>query len=149
MRKRFPKLPESPSASSLSTQASMKGNKSQGTMPEKKLLDALNSIGLTDYTVNEPGVPGTPDVVFRRQNVAVFVNGCYWHRCPYCRPNFPKSNLDYWTAKFQRNRHRDSQNRSELRAMGWRPLVVWECILLKNPRRVATRILRKLEEASG
>ena len=149
MRKRFPRLPESPPASSLSTQASMKGNRSRGTSPEFKLLDALNSRGLTGYTVNEPSVPGTPDVVFPQEKVAVFVHGCYWHRCPYCRPNFPKSNLDYWTAKFERNRRRDAENRSELRAMGWKPLVVWECILSKNPRRVAARIQHRLEEARG
>ena len=118
-------------------------------MPEIELAGVLDSRGLTTYTVNDSEMPGTPDFVFPIEKVAVFVNGCYWHRCPYCRPNFPKSNLDYWTAKFQRNRRRDARNRSDLRAMGWRPIVVWECILLKNPKRVGTRIQRKLEETRG
>ena len=149
MKKRLPKLPASPAASTPATQASMKGNKSASTLPETKLAEALDARGLTGYKVNSSEIPGTPDFVFLLEKVAIFVNGCYWHRCPYCRPNFPKSNLDYWTAKFQRNRRRDAQNRSELRAMGWRPLVVWECILLKNPRRVGARIQRKLENARG
>ena len=149
MKKRLPRLPTSPSASTSSTQASMKGNRSKGTLPEIMLAGVLDSRGLTGYTANNREVPGTPDFVFHHEKVAVFVNGCFWHRCPYCRPNFPKSNLDYWTAKFQRNRRRDAQNRSELRGMGWKPIVVWECILLKNPKSVGIRIQRKLEAARG
>ena len=127
----------------------MKGNRSRGTLPEMKLAEILEVRGLTGYHVNAPEFPGTPDFVFPVEKLAVFVNGCYWHRCPFCNPNFPKSNVDYWTTKFQRNRLRDSQNRADLRAMGWKPVVVWECILLKNPNRVGTRIQRKLEEARG
>ena len=149
MKKRFPILPTAPAASTLSTQVSMKGNRSKGTLPEVKLAIILDSKGLTGYTANDSDMPGTPDFVFPLEKVAVFVNGCYWHRCPYCRPNFPKSNLDYWTAKFQRNRRRDTENRSDLRGMGWRPIVVWECVLRKNPVRVGTRIQRKLEESRG
>lgn len=149
MKPRLPKLPASPAASTSSTRASMKGNRSKGTLPEMKLAEVLDAGGMTGYQVNNPGIPGTPDFAFLLEKVAVFVNGCYWHRCPYCRPHFPKSNQEYWSAKFQRNRQRDAQNRSELRAMGWKPLVVWECILRKNPKAVGARIQRKLRLARG
>ena len=149
MSKRFPALPAAPPASSASTQASMKGNRSRGTWPESELARVLVARGLTDYVANDPAMPGTPDFVFYREKVAVFVHGCYWHRCPYCRPNFPKSNVDYWTAKFRRNRYRDAQNRSSLRAIGWRSIVVWECVLRKNPTRVGARIQRHLKQSRG
>ena len=127
----------------------MKGNRSKGTLPELKLARVLDSRGLTGYVVNDAAMPGTPDFAFHQERVAVFVNGCYWHRCPYCCPNSPKSNVDYWTAKFRRNRNRDAQNRSSLRSIGWRPIVVWECVLRKNPTRVGARIQRHLEQARG
>ena len=149
MNSRYPKLPAAPPASSPTTRASMKSNGTIRTSPEIKLADMLDENGLTGYAVNYSTLPGTPDFAFLPERVAVFVHGCFWHRCPYCSPNFPKSNQDYWSAKFQRNRYRDAQNRSELRSMGWKPIVVWECILLKNPGRVATRIQRWLEASRG
>ena len=147
MAKRYPNLPVSPAASTASTRASMKGNRSKGTTAEIKLGAILDSRGLTGYSANDPEMPGSPDFAFWDERVAVFVNGCYWHRCPYCKPNFPKSNREYWSAKFQRNRLRDAQNRSDLRSMGWKPVVVWECMLSKNPKRVGVRLQRALEEA--
>ena len=127
----------------------MKGNLSKSTAPERKLASLLDSRDLTGYIVNDNRLPGSPDIVFPNEKVAVFVNGCYWHRCPYCNPHFPNTNQDYWSAKFQRNRFRDAENRSKLRAVGWNPVVIWECILSKSPGRVAERIRRKLELARG
>ena len=144
---RFPKLPAAPPATTPSTRASMKGNKSKGSMPEMQLAEELESRGLTQHIANCADLPGTPDFAFLRERVAIFLHGCFWHRCPYCSPNFPKTNQDYWSAKFQRNRYRDAQNRSELRAMGWKPVVVWECILLKDPCKVVDRIQRWLESS--
>ena len=149
MKKRFPKLPPSPPASMSSTQASMRGNISKNTVPERKLAALLDTRDLTGYIANDHRLPGSPDIVFPDDRVAVFVNGCYWHRCPYCSPNVPKTNQDYWSAKFQRNKLRDAENRSELRAAGWSPVVIWECVLSKSPGRVAARIRRKLELARG
>ena len=149
MRKRLPRLPESPAASTLSTRRSMKGNRSKGTLPEATLAEALNARGLSEYMINYSDLPGSPDFVFPIERVAIFVNGCYWHRCPHCMPHFPNINEGYWSAKFQRNRRRDMQNRADLRAMGWIPLVVWECILRKNPKAVGARIHRRLQKAHG
>jgi DNA mismatch endonuclease (patch repair protein) len=59
--------------------------------------------------------------------VAVFVNGCYWHRCPHCRPPLPKSHPEFWSAKFAANQERDARKTAELEAAGWVVVTVWEC----------------------
>ena len=147
--KDWPKLPKTSPPSSSAIQASMKANRSMGSAAEATLAAALATKGFVDYIANDRGLPGSPDFSFRNQKVAVFVNGCFWHRCPYCKPNFPKSNCEYWSAKFQRNRLRDRKNRSDLRSMGWQPIVVWECKLMKNISRAVLRIRRALESSNG
>jgi DNA mismatch endonuclease (patch repair protein) len=127
----------------------MRGNTSTGTVAEARLERAMQARGLNDYVTNASDLPGSPDFVFPTQKLAVFVHGCFWHRCPYCRPHFPESNVEYWSAKFQRNRYRDARNRSDLRSMGWQPIVVWECTVLKDPTRVAARLKRRLEATLG
>ena len=149
MSNKYPRLPAAPVASTEGTRASMKGNKSSGTGPEVRLAEVLNSRGLTNYTTNAAEIPGSPDFAFWDEKIAVFVHGCFWHRCPHCKPHFPKSNPEYWQAKFIRNRLRDAEARSALRSIGWKPLVVWECTLRKNPMRSGRRIERMLELARG
>lgn len=72
-----------------------------------------------------------PDFVFRRERVAVFVDGCYWHGCPrhYRRP---KSNRKFWDAKIERNQTRDRLVTRALRKAGWTVLRIWECALSKK-----------------
>lgn len=149
MKRGFPRLPSAPTASSPATQASMRGNTSSGTAAEARLERAMQARGLNDYVTNASDLPGSPDFVFPTQKLAIFVHGCYWHRCPYCQPHFPETHVDYWAAKFQRNRYRDARNRADLCAMGWRPIVVWECTLRKSPQRVVARINHHLEAAIG
>ena len=149
MPSRFPKLPPAPAASSQAVRASMKANKSRGTKPEAELAARLDARRITGYETQYQEVPGTPDLAFPSERIAIFVNGCFWHRCPHCKPNLPKSNEAYWSAKFRRNRHRDAAHRAALRAMGWKVVVVWECVLRKNPAAVVRRIQRKIEESNG
>ena len=63
------------------------------------------------------------------KRVAIFVNGCFWHRCPFCSTRSPKSNVEFWEEKFARNRARDERDVDELVRAGWTVLVVWECRL--------------------
>ncbi len=127
----------------------MRGNKSTQTGPEKILQQILEKAGIQSFAMNDSELPGTPDFSFSNVMLAIFVHGCFWHRCTYCRPHFPESNPEYWTAKFRRNNARDVRVRRELRLRGWKPIVVWECQLKKRPRRVLTRIKKALEEANG
>ena len=62
----------------------------------------------------------------------MFVNGCFWHRCPYCKLTVPKTNVEYWTAKFERNQERDREVRAALEADGWTVHTIWECELKKK-----------------
>jgi DNA mismatch endonuclease (patch repair protein) len=103
--------------------------RSRDTSPELALRRALHRRGFR-YRVNDKRLPGKPDLVLRRFNVAIFVHGCFWHRHEGCSvANRPKSNTAFWTAKFDRNVQRDAQAQERLTALGWNVWVVWECEL--------------------
>lgn len=138
-------LPPAPPATSEAIKASMKGNKSLNTKPEIRLEKELQIAGINSFLRNSKVLPGSPDFIFPQKKLAIFLHGCYWHRCPYCKPHFPNVNLEYWEAKFRRNQARDKRVRAEIRAKGWEPLVVWECVFKKNPRRVVARIKKALD----
>ena len=66
------------------------------------------------------------------KKVALFVNGCFWHRCPICNPSTPKTNVRYWVEKFERNVERDKRSHEQLEELGWKVHVIWECQLKKK-----------------
>jgi DNA mismatch endonuclease (patch repair protein) len=88
-------------------------------------------------------LPGTPDFAFRRERVAIFIDGCFWHGCPRCKW-VPASNIDYWQMKFAMNRKRDRDADKALRAMGWKVIRVWEHSL-KRPLVILRRLGRSLK----
>ncbi len=120
-----------PQASSYAVHKSMQGNKRKDTKPELLVRQRLRAAGLTGYRLQWK-VPGRPDVAWPGKKVAVFINGCYWHRCPHCNLSLPKKNTEYWVAKFNRNQERDAQNLAALHAAGWKTHVIWECELKKG-----------------
>jgi DNA mismatch endonuclease, patch repair protein len=80
--------------------------------------------------VHRKDLPGKPDLAFSRLRKAIFVHGCFWHghdNCSYGR--LPKSNLEYWSRKLERNKERDAENIRCLLEMGWEVAVVWQCEL--------------------
>ena len=133
-----------PRASSHAVSKSMKSNRGRGTWPELRLRHALRASGLKEYRVNWPGAPGRPDIVFPSSGLAVFVNGCFWHRCPRCNLPLPSTNREFWERKFLRNVNRDARKIRALRRLGWVVLVVWECELEKSSEAVTHRIQRML-----
>jgi DNA mismatch endonuclease, patch repair protein len=99
------------------------------TKPEWILRCGLHRLGFR-YRLKDKRLPGRPDLVFPKYRSVVFVHGCFWHRHAGCKnATFPKSNVDFWTRKFEGNRERDRKREAELRALGWRVRVVWECQL--------------------
>lgn len=106
---------------------SMRSTKSKNTKPELRLRQALREQKILGYRVHMPGLPGKPDVCFTKQKVAVFVHGCYWHRCPNCALPDPKTNADYWLPKLRNNVERDARHLVALEEAGWRVVVLWEC----------------------
>ena len=98
-----------------------------GTTPELRVRRVCSALGMR-YRTRNRDLPGSPDLANRRRRWAIFVHGCYWHRhlgCP--RATTPKTNRDFWLAKFARNCERDRQAYAALEATGYAVLVVWEC----------------------
>lgn len=115
----------------------MSANSSKGTGPELVLRRALREQGIKGYRLYRKGVPGRPDISFGPEKVAIFINGCFWHRCPRCKLPLPGSNKAFWKEKFARNKRRDRLNAKRLQRLGWRVLVFWECEIEKDPKRLA------------
>ncbi len=107
----------------------MQANKSKNTGPELTVRAALREAGLTGYRIHWKKAPGHPDVCFPGRRVAIFVHGCFWHRCPHCSPSQPKTHSEFWENKFARNRARDARDCALLVSAGWTVVVVWECRL--------------------
>ncbi len=124
---------DAPMASSYAVHKSMQGNKRKDTKPELIVRGALQNCGLTGYRL-QWNVPGRPDIAWPGKKVALFINGCFWHRCPHCNPSIPKKNVEYWEKKFKDNRRRDAKNLVALQEAGWKTHVIWECELKKNKR---------------
>ena len=122
---------DAPAASNFAVHKSMQGNKRANTKPELLMRERLRAAGLGGYRLQWK-VAGHPDIAWPGKKVCVFVNGCFWHRCPHCKLSTPKKNVEYWTAKFERNVERDRENVAALEADGWRVHVVWECELKKK-----------------
>lgn len=122
----------------------MSANRARDTRPELRLRTALRSIGVRGYRLHSRQLPGRPDLSFRASRLAVFVNGCFWHRCPYCKPTLPKSNVDFWRAKFRANQARDRRKLAQLRQQGWATLTLWECRIGADPLGMAARISRRV-----
>src|SRR5262249_47403613 len=111
--------------------------------PELVLRRELHARGLR-YRLHAKDLPGKPDIVFRKQKVAVFVHGCFWHRHEGCKvANIPKSNTAFWKEKFDRNVARDQANREKLEHLGWTVNVVWECEL--HPHKRLAETVREIE----
>ena len=84
-----------------------------------------------------------PDFVFRKERLAVFVDGCFWHGCPK-HGTQPKGNGAFWRKKFATNIARDHRVNRALRAGGWRVVRIWECALKKRPLKCVERITERL-----
>lgn len=111
--------------------------KSKDTKPEMVVRKYLWSRGFR-YRVNNPRLPGHPDIVLRKYRTCIFVNGCFWHGhegCKYFR--MPKTNTEFWERKISRNKERDREEQKKLARMGWHCITVWECEL-KGERREKT-----------
>jgi DNA (cytosine-5)-methyltransferase 1 len=117
----------------------MRAVPNQNTSAEIALRKALSASGLRGYRLHAKGLPGTPDIVFRRPMVAVFVDGCFWHGCPKCHRE-PQSNQVYWKMKIERNRARDALVSQECRALGWRVVRLWEHEVLKDPEHAIAKV---------
>ena len=114
-------------ASSAASRSVMQGNRSRDTSPELAVRRRLHAAGLRFRVAHrpEPGLNRTADIVFTKQRVAIFIDGCYWHACPD-HGTVARSNARYWSEKLARNVARDADTTSRLQDAGWTVLRFWE-----------------------
>ena len=105
----------------------MRAVRSKDTVPEVLVRKAAHRLGLR-FRLHVKGLPGSPDLVFRKWATAMFVNGCFWHRHRGCKKSSdPKTNTRFWQAKFAENVRRDKTSYRLLKKAGWRVVVLWQC----------------------
>jgi DNA mismatch endonuclease (patch repair protein) len=117
-----------PEPTSAAATAVARGNRRSGTKPEIALRSELHRRGRRfrkDHLLRVRGLRAHVDIVFTRQHVAVFVDGCFWHGCPD-HQTVPQRNPEYWVLKLKANRERDARVDAALQAEGWRVLRIWE-----------------------
>lgn len=105
---------------------------------------ALARAGVKGYRLHLKDVPGRPDIAFPKSKLAVFVNGCFWHRCPECNLRIPKTHREFWKKKFELNQERDKRMVDEATSAGWRVLTIWEHEVKKDLAGCVMRIKRVL-----
>lgn len=133
-------VPESDSVSRV-----MSANKGKDTKPELMLRQALREIGIRGYRLHWTKAPGRPDIAFPGRMIAIFVHGCYWHRCPICNPPLPKTHTAFWREKFEKNKSRDERKIQKLKGDGWRVVVIWECEIKNNSLGSAQKVKKILD----
>jgi DNA mismatch endonuclease (patch repair protein) len=140
--KQFYRDKRSPPASSANASRVMSSIKAKNTKPELIVRRLLWKNGFRGYRLHYK-IAGKPDVVFIKRKIAIFINGCYWHRCRKCNLPVPKSNTFFWEEKFRKNIERDKSKISILKQDGWHVLIFWECELNSSPN-VAIEKIHKI-----
>lgn len=114
------------------------------TGPELVVRKLVHSAGYR-YRLHRKDLPGKPDIVFPSRRKIVFVHGCFWHGHEHCkRARLPKTRLEYWSKKIQRNKERDEQVVLQLEQLGWIVQVIWECET-KNLQSLRSRLINFLD----
>ena len=104
----------------------MQAIRSEDMRPELEVRSLAHKLGYR-FRLHRNDLPGKPDLVFPARRKVVFVHGCFWHAHTCNLAHVPKSNLEYWLPKLERNTARDARNIESLEALGWKALVIWEC----------------------
>jgi DNA mismatch endonuclease, patch repair protein len=119
--------------------------KSKDTKPEVFVRSKLHHAGLC-FRLHDKLLPGKPDMVLKKYNAVIFVNGCFWHRHEGC-PNAttPNTRREFWTEKFNRTMERDREQQEALKSLGWRVLCIWECELKRDAQWTISKIIKTLK----
>jgi DNA mismatch endonuclease (patch repair protein) len=119
----------------------MNAIKDKNTKPELLLRKALWHYGIKGYRLHWKKAPGKPDISFPRKKIAIFLNGCFWHRGPLCKPKIPKTHLNFREVKFQKNIERDMTKIKLLLDLNWETLVIWECEINNDLTKCIQRVI--------
>ena len=120
--------------------------RSEDTKPELLVRCLAHRLGFR-FRLHRKDLPGSPDLVFVARRKIIFVHGCFWHQHPKSScldARHPKSNVNYWSPKLDRNVAREHQSKRTLQLLGWKVLVVWDCET-KDAGRLSARLKTFLE----
>lgn len=117
--------------------------KGRNTKPELIIRKLLSLNGIRGYRINYK-LAGKPDIVFTKYKLAVFIDGCFWHKCPQCFRQ-PDNNKEFWEKKIEGNVKRDNNVDNQLKKEGWKVLRFWEHLLRKDNISVYKRIYKELK----
>lgn len=118
--------------------------RAKDTSPELKLRRLLWENGIRGYRIHY-NLPGKPDIVFTKKKTVIFVDGCFWHKCPECFSE-PATRKDFWMKKINSNVDRDKHVNKELERQGWKVIRIWEHEIRKEPEVVVEKIRDLLNE---
>lgn len=104
----------------------MSGIKGKNTKPEVLIRQRLHARGYR-FRLHRKDLPGSPDIVLPKHQAVVLINGCFWHGHQCRLFKWPKTRPEFWRTKIEGNIRRDQQKLSELRMLGWRECLLWEC----------------------
>jgi len=108
--------------------------RSYDTEPELKMRSIVHRMGYR-FRIHQDKLPGNPDIVLAKHKKAIFIHGCFWHGHKGCpRSKRPTSNISFWQDKLDKNQERDKRVQKELRHLGWKYLVIWQCEIKKTER---------------
>lgn len=112
----------------------MAGIRGKNTRPEMVVRQLIHAAGLR-FRLQGRKLPGSPDLVLPKYRVVIFVHGCFWHAHNGCAAfKIPRTNTKFWSKKLKENKERDNRQLAELKVLGWRVLVVWECATRNRDR---------------
>ena len=117
--------------------------RSRQTEPEIAFRRYLWQRGWRGYRINLKNLPGKPDIVYTSKKVAIFIDGCFWHKCPRCFVE-PKTNKNYWIPKIERNIERDLEQNNLLRNLGWSVVRIWEHEIEEDMDKCAEKVINLL-----
>lgn len=120
----------------------------RNTSPEQLVRKSLRRLQCR-FRGNDAAIPGKPDIVLVGQRKLIFVHGCFWHGHRGCsRASRPQTNKEFWRKKIEGNIKRDARLLRELRKIGWRVLIIWQC-QIKKTKRIDERLSRFIRGEHG
>ena len=117
----------------------------ENTGPEIKLRKMLWSHGIRGYRIHH-NMPGKPDIVFIKKKIAIFIDGCFWHKCPIDFQE-PETRKEFWMKKINSNVERDKKITMNLQEKGWTVIRFWEHEVRKKPEEVIMKIIFSLQQS--
>lgn len=124
--------------------------KGQNTKPEMLVRKYLHAHGIR-YRLHNKNLPGKPDLTLTKYHTVIFVNGCFWHGHKGCKYFvLPKTRTKWWQEKIEETKKRDIKAIQNLKAQGWKPLIIWECELKPEKKNITLEnlfnLITKVEE---